>query len=163
VLSAYVAFDVPEIPTNEAFVRGPLLARVVPEGVLIRGDQGEQEGDTELDKILGNEETVEPLLVNDVESSDTLLAAWDLCVPSKSAPGSGAVIERRVVTEEGQMVHRLDDIAVALEPRGKLSCQAKLDSIPAGTLNAGEYRVEVVLADNGGSELAQGSVPLMVR
>jgi VWFA-related protein len=153
-----VLFEVPPAPKTAAFIRGPVLARVVTEGVRIRTDQEEQPG---LDDILDENESFEPLVVHEISAADTLLATWTACSGTKRVP-EGAVVARRVTTEDGATVHELEP--VAFEPAGaNVPCQVKLDRLAGDTLEPGEYLLEIAVADRDtGERSAVRSVPLLV-
>jgi len=154
-----VRFEVPPAPKSAAFIRGPLLARVVSEGVRIRTDQEEQPG---LDGILEDDESFEPLVVHHASAADALLAAWTACAGTKRVP-EGAVVTRRVTTEDGGSVHELEPIP--FEPEGEdMLCQVHLERVAGDTLVPGEYRFEVAVSNpSTGDNLAVQSVPLRVE
>jgi len=153
-----VHFEVPPAPKTSAFIRGPILARVISEGVRIRTDQEEQPG---LDDILDENESFEPLVVHEVSPADALLATWTACAGTKRVP-EDAVVTRRVTTEDGGTVHELEP--VPFEPEGEnVPCQVKLDHLAGDTLPPGEYLFEVAVSDlSTGENLAVRSVPLRV-
>lgn len=161
VVTAQVEIDVPEMPKNETFIRGPVLARVVREGILIREYQTEG-GEGQLDKLLTDEESIELLLVQEAKSSDTLLSYWTACSTGKQGPSDSAVIERRILSEDGSVVHALDPLPYRPEGDKKARCEARLDDFAAGTLEPGEYHLEIVVQD-GDSEVARKIVPLEVN
>jgi VWFA-related protein len=154
-----VLFEVPTAPKSPAFIRGPVLARVVSEGVRIRTDQEEQPG---LDEILDENESFEPLVVHEISAADTLLAAWTACAGTRRIP-EGAIVTRRVMTEDGASVHKLEP--VSFDPRGDdVPCQVRLDRLPGDTLTPGEYLLEVAVADGDtGERTAVQAVPLRVE
>jgi VWFA-related protein len=153
-----VRFEVPPAPKSAAFIRGPLLARVVSDGVRIRTDQEEQPG---LDGILEDHESFEPLVVHQASPADALLAAWTACAGTKRVP-EGAVVTRRVTTEDGGSVHELEPMP--FEPEGEnVPCQVHLDRLAGDTLAPGEYGFEVAVSNQStGEKLAVRSVPLRV-
>jgi VWFA-related protein len=158
VAATRVHFSVPPAPKTAAFVRGPLLARVVSEGVRIRTDQKEQPG---LDEILDENESFEPLVLHEVSAADALLVTWTACSGTKRVRG-GAVVTRRVTTEDGATVHELEP--VSFDPEGEnVPCQVRLDQLEGDTLAPGEYLFEVAVSDpSTGERLAVQSVPLRV-
>jgi hypothetical protein len=153
-----ILFEVPPAPKTAAFIRGPVLARVVTEGVRIRTDQEEQPG---LDEILGGHESFEPLVVHDISAADTLLAAWTACAGTKRVP-DGAAVTRRVTTEDGAIVHQLEP--VPFEPEGdNVPCQMDLDQVAGDTLAPGDYLFEIAVSERDtGEKIAVRSVPLRV-
>jgi len=163
VATTTVQIEIPKVPKGETFIRGPILARVIPEGVLIRADE-EQQSDTALDEILGEDRTFEPLMVHEIEASDALLFAWDVCSGDKGVQAAEAVVERSIVDKYGSPVHSLEPVPLALEGEGKVTCHGKLDHLPEGTLEAGEYLLEIAVLDkSSGKREAFKSVPLHVE
>ena len=115
-------------------------------------------------KILGEDRTFEPLTVHEIESSDGLLIAWDACSGEASVQFAAAVVERKIVDKYGSTVHDLEPVALALEGEGKVTCHGKLDHLPAGTLEPGEYQVEIaVVGKSSGKRETFESVPLHVE
>jgi VWFA-related protein len=153
-----IEFAVPEVPEEELLVRGPLLARVDPDGIRMRVEGGRPVKDAELDELIGDAGFV-PLVVSQVKAADTLLAAWEVCGVRTPAP-EGATVVRRI-TAEGEVVHSLDPIPVNLEGGRRLACQSGIDKLPGGTLDAGRYRFEVAVVD-GDTDVAMGLHPLAV-
>jgi len=151
-------FAVPEVPEGELLVQGPVLVRVDPDGIRMRVDGGKEVKDAELDAVIGDAGFV-PLVVSQVKSGDTLLAAWEICAVKTSAP-AGSVVDRRI-TSEGEVVHRLDPIPVDLQGGKKLACQSGIDKLPGGVLDEGRYRFEVAVV-NGDTDVAKGLRPLSV-
>jgi VWFA-related protein len=154
-----IHFEVPKAPKDPAFIRGPLLARVVPHGVWIKTDQGPT---PLLDGVLAENESFAPLVVHDIGADEGLLAAWSACSGTKKIP-AGAVVTRRIRAEDGSIVHELE--AESFEPEGKkIPCQVRLDHLPAGTLEPGEYRFEIAVSQGGSKQaLAFESAPLNVH
>jgi hypothetical protein len=161
-----IQFRVPEIPKKgEMFIRGPVLGRAVSDGVLIRTAEpgaGSQAAKEKLMEIIGEKGTFEPLLVQQIESDDTVLALWEACILGGKKPPAGAVAERFVTDKDGEKVHDLGSMDMNLEGKGKIHCQGVLDSLPANTLDPGRYRIQVVVKQ-GEEEIGRGLVPLMVE
>ena len=161
VVTTQVEIAVPEMPRNGTFIRGPVLARIVREGILVREFQTDA-GEGQLDKLLTDEESIELLLVQEANSTDTLLSYWTACSAGKQVPSDSAVVERRILSEDGSVVHTLDPLPYRPEGNKKARCDARLDDYPAGTLKPGAYQLEIVVQD-GDSELARKTVPLHVN
>jgi VWFA-related protein len=157
ISTAQLDFSVPDVPQGELVVRGPLLARVDPEGIRMRVDDQELEG-SKLDDLIGDAGFV-PLLVSHVEPSHELIAAWAICSTGAGVP-SGARVERRV-RAEGEIVHQLDPVPLDLQGKKKLACQSGLDKLPANTLEEGKYRFEVAVVGAKG-DAAMGLRPFMI-
>jgi VWFA-related protein len=151
-------FAIPEVPEGELLVRGPVLARVDPDGIRLRVEGGREVKDAELDELIGDAGFV-PLVVSQVKSDDTLIAAWEICAVRTSAP-AGATVDRRI-TSGGEVVHRLDPIPVDLQGGRRLACQSGLDKLPGGVLDEGRYRFEVAVVD-GDTDVGLGLRPLSV-
>jgi hypothetical protein len=119
---------------------------------------GREVKDAELDELIGDAGFV-PLVVSQVKSDDTLIAAWEICAVRTSAP-AGATVDRRI-TSGGEVVHRLDPIPVDLQGGRRLACQSGLDKLPGGVLDEGRYRFEVAVVD-GDTDVGLGLRPLSV-
>jgi len=160
-----VEFSIPEVPEGLLVLRGPLLAKVDPDGLRLQADDKPGRFESEFNDLAGAHSSFEPLLVQQIEPADHLLAVWDLCVTGKQSPVSSGTIERRVLEEEGDgVVHQFEPMKLQLEREGKVMCQAHLDSLPGGTLADGEYRMEVVVTDDETDQLvARSVVALAVR
>jgi len=158
-------FNLPEVPRQKLFVNGPLLARAVPEGVLLRGEEtgsAKREGPSPLEETIGPGATFEPLFVYRIDTDDMLLVAWSACIVDGDLP-TGATVERRIVDDAGNVVFALDHKPLALTSKGKVRCRGELDSLPGGKLAPGEYRLAILARDAGGAELAERTVPLLVE
>jgi hypothetical protein len=159
VSSTRLDFDVPPVPMHELILRGPVLARVVKDGLLIRTNTLERQStarEQEVRKVLGDNDTFEPLVMHDVATTDTLLTLWEACVVGKGASATGTV-ERRILSREGEIVHLLDPVHLSLEGDGPVRCQGRLDEVAPGTLEPGEYVLEVSVSDK------RESVPFQVH
>ena len=157
VQTTRLVFEIPELPRKQLLVQDPVLARIVPDGVLyvFDGDPGEgtREGggrNDDADILAGG--GVEPMLVTMLHPEDAFLAISNTCAIGVADPPSGTTIDRRIVREDdGTVVHELAPVPVALEGAKKLRCQRVRDRIEGGTLAAGEYRLEVGLSGDGPS------------
>jgi VWFA-related protein len=161
IVSTESKFAVPEAPKRETFVLGPLVARVVKQGVLIRADD-EETADTAVDRILKEGESFEPLVVHDAGADERLIVGWSVCSSEKRVPT--ATIERKVVAEDGTLSLALDDVDLATEGLGYVRCHVLLDTIDAGTLKPGDHEVKIsVVAAGSGKVLATASAPLQIH
>ena len=152
---------VPEVPAEELFVRGPVLARTLGEGVLLRATKkGLEEYDRSgrMQEIVGAEGSFEPLIVHQIEADDTLLAAWSVCtVDGKWKAPPAATIERTVIGRDGSgEAYRLDPIALDIPAKGKARCQSYVDSVPAGTLDPRLYDFNITVLDAEGEMVTRG-------
>lgn len=157
-----VDLQVPEVPETGLFVRGPVLAKALDEGILIRTGKPDAAGAevrSTLDEIIGEQGTFQPLLIHQVEPADTLLAYWEVCTLDRKGHDGGTV-ERRLVNKEGTALE-LEPVPLALV-KGGVRCQRHLDSIEAGKLAEGQYRLEVAVKDAQGQDAALGLAPIRV-
>ena len=159
-------FSVPEMPDDSVILRGPLLAKVLDSGVLIRTKEPGPEAQktrSALRELIGDEGSFQPLLIHEVDPDDTLLSAWNACTLEKKEKNlPTGTVERHVVNDDGEVVHTLEPRALELTGK-KVRCQTVLDSIAAKDLGPGEYRVEVIVKNDGGKVLAKGLAPLRVK
>jgi VWFA-related protein len=164
IVSAEAQFNVPQVLPDLLILRGPLLARVVPGGLLVQADPKNQTDDTRLERLIGSDGTFEPLLVHEIQASEELLSYWNACVQGKLRLKGDAVINRRFTTEAGELAHELQPIPLKLESMGKsLSCQDELEKLPANTLAPGEYDYDVTITYTNGDLISSSRVPLLVR
>jgi VWFA-related protein len=169
-----VEFAVPEVPRGEIFLRGPVLAKAVRDGVLIRvADHGERKAwAPEQASMRGEDETVEvePVVVHDFDPSDTILARWDACYVGRSdtdANSSHSVVRRVIRESDDTVVHQLTAIPLDLKSedkdKGAVSCQSRVDDVPPGTLEPGSYHLEITVLVNGSDvPLAAARAPIRV-
>lgn len=164
IVSAEARFNVPQVLTDLLILRGPLLARVVPGGMLVQADPKNQTDDTRVERLLGPDSTFEPLLVHEIKASEELLSYWNACVQGTVRLTGDAVINRRFMTEDGELAHELDPIPLDLKSQDKkLSCQDELEKLPANTLAPGEYEYDVTITYTNGDLISSSRVPLLVR
>jgi VWFA-related protein len=164
IVSAEVGFNVPQVLTDVLILRGPLLARVVPGGMLFQADPKNQSDDTRLERLIGSDGTFEPLLVHEINASEELLSYWNACVQGALHLTGDAEIKRRFTNEAGEIAHELPPIPLKLDSLGKaLSCQDELEKLPANTLAPGEYKYDVTITYTNGDLISANRVPLLVR
>jgi VWFA-related protein len=164
IVSAEAKFNVPQVLTDLLILRGPLLARVVPGGMLVQADPKNQRDDTRLERLIGTDSTFEPLLVHEIKASEELLTYWNACVQGTVRLTGDAVINRRFMTEDGELAHELDPIPLDLKSQAKkLSCQDELEKLPANTLAPGEYEYDITITYTNGDLISASRVPLLVR
>jgi hypothetical protein len=165
VVTTQIQFDVPVAPKEGVFLQGPILARVVDDGKLIRELLEQPDADRPFDELLADQETIELLLINEVEATDSLIAFWQACAAGKQlASRSKISIERRILTEAGEPVRVLDRHPFRPDGDGRTRCDGALDPIPAGSLEPGKYVIELVAIDEeSGSELARETAPISLR
>ena len=167
VASARVDITVPQIPEGLIVLRGPILARIVRTGILVRADKKDDETNPNLavlKDLMGEHGSFEPLLVHQVEPVDTIVSLWEACTAGKGVPEVPAVVERRIVGEDGRVALQLDPVPLEMTGNKKIRCGGKLDHFEASKLSPGEYTVDVEIKDTQKGELiAKGSVPLLVE
>jgi len=155
---------VPPVFKDMLILRGPLFARVVPDGLLIRADPKDQPNDTRLDDLIGPDTSFEPLLVNESGQSEDLLAYWNACVLGKLQIDDPLEIRRTFSTRDGELVHEADPIPLKLEERGgKVLCHDMLEKVPGGTIPPGKYRYDVTVTYANGDAVSHGSARLHVK
>jgi hypothetical protein len=159
IVSSEARFELPEVPLGKLMLRGPLLARVEKDGRAIRA--GESTG-VLLKQVIGDL-SFEPLAVHEIRPADTLLVGWQACrVKKQDRLEGGARVERAVVDQQGNAVHKLPSILLNLESSGgAVDCQRGLDKIEPGTLEPGAYTVEVAIT-RAGERVLEESTPLLV-
>ena len=165
VVSSEVDFTVPMIPEGLMILQSPILARVARDGVLIRADKKDKNRPhaDALRDIIGEGGSFEPLLVHAVERTDTLIMLWEVCMVGEGAPQGPFVADRRVLTEDGEMVHDLGRVDINLR-EGKTLCGGELDSFEADVLQSGEYVIEVVVSHKDtGDMITRATTPLLVE
>ena len=161
IVAAHTDFVVPSVPPDLLMLRGPVLGRVVPGGQFVRAAKAEE---TRLGEVLGEDEGFEPLFVQEIAARDELVFYWSACVLGKSPLPSDVVVTRSVVDAAGTNAKELETVPLTLTDRGKrISCADKLETIPGGSLPAGDYRLEVTVLHPNGEVIAKGSEPLTVR
>jgi VWFA-related protein len=163
VYTSQSRFTLPEVPEKGLIVNGPLLARATDKGVLLRGGDKVGEDDPELRSLIGEDGSVEPLIVHQIAPDDTLLAFWQVCTVDPTVWAEGPTIHRRFV-KDGEVVHELDPLPLQLtgKKKKKAWCHGKGEKIPPGTLPVGRYRLQLSVEDRG-ERIAAGLVPFMVK
>ncbi len=73
----------------------------------------------------------------------------------------GGRVERVLVDMDGNAVHKLPSVPLKLEGDKVVKCHRGLDKIEPGTLQPGEYKVEVAVT-RAGERVLEQSAPLLV-
>ncbi len=156
--TSWAEFAIPDLPHDGIHLSGPVLARVVEDGVVIRLDE---QGAGFLD----SDDTVEPVLVHDFDPSEVILVRWEACLVGRQPEAANAVVRRRVIRRSDDGVaHELDPSPLELRGDGKIRCHGMLDVVPAGSLEPGSYRLEIsVVHDGSDSPLAVGRTPIYIH
>ncbi|MDX1390244.1 MAG: hypothetical protein R3344_13720, partial [Acidobacteriota bacterium] len=157
------SFVLPEIPETGLFVRGPILAKATEHGVLLRGGDKPDESDAELRRLMGDNASLEPLIVHRIDAGETLLAFWEACTIDKAMVAEGAMVYQKFVSG-GDVVYEADPIPLELVGKKKgARCHGHGEKVPPGTLAPGRYRLMLSIDDASGESIAAGLVPFMVR
>ena len=112
-----------------------------------------------LNSIIGEDGTFQPLLIHQVDPDDTVLAYWEACSIDRK-PQAGGSVERRLVSKDGTALE-LDPIPLELTGK-KVRCQRHLDTLRAGDVAEGSYRLEVSVKNDKGEQVALGVAPLRI-
>jgi hypothetical protein len=166
LVAAEAHFHVPEVLTNLLILRGPLFARAIPGGMLVRGDPKDKANDTKLDEILGEDKSFEPLVINEINPSDELLYYWNACVIGKLDLKGNAIVKRILRAEDGEIIREFPVLPLTLAPQPtnkKAKCHISLDTVPADTIPPGEYEFDVMITYENGDMISRGRAPLHVK
>jgi hypothetical protein len=133
-----VEVEVPEVPERELFITGPILGRAAGPNVVIQG------GDHDEGDIVRGGQSFEPLLVQEIERPEDLVALTQACLVAgqkrRATAGASPVVERWLVREDGERVGSLPPESLALEGTDGVLCQSFVDLLPADSLPHGDYR-----------------------
>ena len=104
------------------------------------GDQGE-------DDNLGEENSFEPLLVQQVEVPVDLVSLTQACMigKKKGKLESKTSVTRSVRDPQGDLLGELEPVPLRLEGEDKIRCQNLVDILPGTSFAIGEYVFEVSL------------------
>ena len=95
-----------------------------------------------------------------------LIYYWNACVLGKVNLTGDVFVKRRLMSEEGEVIHELDEIPFELEPQPankKLRCHIALETVPPNTLSSGEYEFDIVIAYANGNLISHATAPLQVK
>ena len=84
---------IPEVPEG-LILRGPVLAKALQEGMLIRTKKPDADAEKTLavlQSIIGDDGSFQPLLIHQIDTDDTLLAYWEACSFDKKPPEGATV------------------------------------------------------------------------
>lgn len=164
IVSAQSDFVVPMVLQDLLILRGPITGKVVPGGLFMRANPKDKVEDTRLGKLLGPGDGFEPLLVQEIDAKDKLIFYWSACVSGKNPLSDDVVVARTIRTATGDSAHAFTPVPLKLEDRGKgVSCLDMLETLPPGTLAAGDYHLDVVVMHPNGDVISQGTSPLGVK
>lgn len=164
LVSAQTQFVVPQVFDDLLILRGPIMGRVVPNGLFLRANPKDQVENTRLGKVLGPGNGFEALIVQEMDKQDKLLFYWSACVSGKNPLPADVVVSRTFTTDKGESAHAFPAVPLKLESRGKgISCLDMLETLPPGTLASGDYHLNVTVTHPNGDAIASGTQPLTVR
>jgi len=137
-----VDLDVPEIPTDDLFLVGPILGRPAGPDLVVLGARHPSWPDQ-----IGTKSSFEPLLVQQIDEGEDLVALTNACrVNSKKARKQPAPRAMRSLTSAGgESVGALPIESLPLEGKERLVCRALVDLLPAGSLTEGDFVFEAEL------------------
>ena len=145
--TARTEVTLPRVPRGELFLVGPVLGRAATSNLVVTGG-----GKVPDDDQVSADASFEPLLVQQVDGTEDLVALTQVCVvgsPRRGAtPESAdapATISRSLRKAGGRALGTLPDVTVSLDGDATILCQNLLDVLPVSTLRPGEYVFEVLL------------------
>ena len=124
-----VECDVPPIPTREAFLVGPILARRAGKNLVVRS-----RGRTD---TVGEWNSFDPLLVQSVEDPTDLVAMTLVCIAHGKKADAGRSVMRRFRSIDGRVIGNLDPVRVALEGSDGIRCGTLVDVLPSRATSRG--------------------------
>lgn len=143
--AAKVECDVPPIPSREAFLVGPILARRAGKNLVVRSGK---RTDT-----VGEWNSFDPLLVQMVEDPTDLVAMTLVCIAHRKKAEEERSVMRRFRSIDGRVIGSLEPVRVALEGAEGIRCGTIVDVLPSrATSRGGEYLFEASLAPSGGHD-----------
>jgi len=140
--TAKIEMTVPEIPTRELFLVGPILGRRSGTNVVVMGS-GAEAGDDEV----GDEGRFQPLLVRQIDKPTDLVAFTQACLlgsgrQARKIERSPPQVERVLKRADGEVVGALSEVEPALEGEDAVLCGNLVDVLPTAALPNGEYVFE---------------------
>lgn len=164
IVSANTEFVVPMVIDDLLTLRGPIMGRVVPGGLFLRGKEKDQVESTRLGKVLGPSNGFEPLIVQEIDKQDKLLFYWSACVSGTNPLPADVIVSRTFTTSKGDTAYAATPVPLKLESRGKdISCLDMLETLPPGTLTPGDYELNVTVTHPNGDLIAHENERLTVR
>jgi VWFA-related protein len=164
LVSASTDFVVPQVIDQLLLLRGPVMGRVVPGGMFLRGNPKENAENTRLGKVLGPGNGFEPLIVQELETKDTLIFYWSACVSGQNPLGDDVVVARTLTNAKGESAYAYTPVPLKLQSMGKdIACLDMLETLPPGKLASGDYHLNVTVTQPNGDVIATGTQPLTVK
>lgn len=164
-MSTEIRIEVPPIPWKKPFLVGPILGRRASGDVVVNAASSgsEASSDPERDRV-GAEESFRPLLVQEVEKGDPLLALSEACVVKGRGDFHWQRIERWLTTGGGQPAGSLGPLE--FRPGGDrkelVRCQTILDVLPVSSMRPGPYHFTVALAPDPGVQDSPAQIGFVV-
>ena len=126
-LATAVDVRVPEIPSEQVFLVGPVLGRLPDEDA--RGG------------LSGDRREIEPLLTAATVRGEPLVSLTRLCRVGNRRTSVEGTIERVLTAGDGRVVQRFDPTPVELGDAGRVRCHVLRDRLPTSGLEPGRYRL----------------------
>ncbi len=141
-VTAHTDLVVPEIPTRNPFLIGPMIGRRSGPDVVIHG--GEDRHGAPADRV-GGAGSFRPLLVTEIDRTQPLFAFTEACVPKRDAKNGPWRLARRLATAGGEAAGTLDEVIISNSDKKPMSCERYLDQVPVSQLRLGAYTFTAVL------------------
>ena len=141
-VTAHLDLTVPDIPTREPFLVGPMIGRRSGPDVVIHG--GEDPHGAPADRV-GGAASFRPLLVTEIDRTQPLFAFTEACVPKRDAKHGPWRLGRRLETAGGEAAGSLDEAVLSATDKKPFSCERYVDQVPVSQLKLGAYTFTAVL------------------
>jgi len=122
--------------------------------VITGGDDGPSGDD------VGDVNSFEPLLVQQLDAPVDLVALSEACVVGGYTPG--ASVQRALRRADGTTIGDLPVQGIRPEGSGRVRCEHLVDRLPARALEDGRYEFEAVLRSPDGEDGDRGSIRFYV-
>jgi VWFA-related protein len=123
--------EIPEIPKNELFQIGPMLARRVPE----------KYADELPDLVPGQD--------RQIQRGEELTVMTRVCRVGADVTAEGMTVGRGLLASDGTRVWAPEPFPLAIEAEGKAGCQLVVDRLPTSSLEPGDYALESSILPGG--------------
>jgi len=143
--AAKVRIEIPAIPTREAFLVGPILGRRAGADLVVRSagsssTTGERVGGAD---AIGDWNSFQPLLVQQVDAPAELLMLTEACVIGKARKDGPYSVARSLRSADGRVIGAFEPAAIEFEGTENIRCQNFLDVLPArAVVRPGDYLFE---------------------
>jgi len=138
-----VEIEIPEVPRRELLLAGPILGRAAGPNLVLVGGQ-EPSSDS-----LGDENSFQPLLVQQIDEPVDLVSLVEACIVSRKRRrgAEGIAVDRSLRAADGASIGEIDSLKLDLEGDDVVRCQHIVDLLPVSALGDGEYEFEANLGD----------------